>query len=415
MRARICVLTGTHLSTCPRMLKAADALAGAGYEVRVVSARHTAWATAADAEVRRARLGAWRWYAIDYRRGTRRHAITGARLRAARALARSIGPAHCAVPLAARAFSRAHSELAAAAAAEPADLYYGGTAAGLAATAEAARRRAAPYALDLEDFHSQEQEDDASGRLDNALAAQLESHLLPRARFLTAASQAIADEYRCRYRLAPVAIHNTFPLPASAPDVAPSAGDGLTLYWFSQTIGPGRGLEDVVRAMGLGAVAGALHLRGSADRAYLGGLRRLARETAERLEIVVHEPVAPDEMIGRSRGYDLGLALEQGQVLNRALCLTNKALTYMLAGLALVMTDTPGQRPLAADVGDVLLYAPGDVPNLAKGLVRWAHDRTALARAKAAAWRAACRRWHWEHPAERGALLDTVAEALGRR
>ena len=414
MRATVCVLTATHLSACPRMLKAADAFAEAGYEVRVVSARHTAWATAADAEVRRSRTRAWRWRVIDYRRRSARRVITGTRSRAARALARSIGPARCAVPLAARAFSRAHSELVAAAAAEPADLYYGGTAAGLAATAEAARRRAAPYALDLEDFHSQEQEDGASGRLDNALAARLESGLLPGAAFLTAASQAIADEYRRRYRVAPVPIHNTFPLPARPPDVSPSAGGGLTLYWFSQTIGPGRGLEDVVRAMGLGAIAGELHLRGGADRAYVARLERLARETAPRLQIALHEPDAPDRMIERSRGYDIGLALEQGQVLNRALCLTNKALTYVLAGLALVMSDTPGQRPLADDVGDVLLYAPGDAPTLAQGLARWAHDRGALARAKAAAWRAACRRWHWEHPAERGALLDAVARALGR-
>src|SRR5215472_12567596 len=235
LNARVCIVTAGHLSTCPRMLKAADALAGAGYEVRVVSARHTAWATAADAEVRRARPQAWRWRVIDYRRGSPRHVVTGVRRRAARALARSIGPANYAVPLAARAFSRAHSELVDAAAAEPADLYYGGTAAGLAATAEAARRRGAPYALDLEDFHSQEQEDGASGRLDNALAARLESSLLPGARFLTAASQAIADEYRRRYRVAPVAIHNTFPLPASAPDLSPSAAEGLALYWFSQT------------------------------------------------------------------------------------------------------------------------------------------------------------------------------------
>ena len=413
MTASVCVLTGTHLCTCPRMLKAADALASAGYRVRVVSARHTAWATGADLALRRARARAWPWRVVDYRRGTTRHLYTGIRLRAAQRLARAIGPARCPVPLAARAFSRAHSELVEAAA-EGADLFYGGTAAGLAAAAEAARRHAAPYALDLEDFHSQEQDAGARGRLGNALAARLESELLPGATFLTAASQAIADAYRARYRVEPVAIHNTFPLPARAPDLRPTAGDGLLLYWFSQTIGPGRGLEDVVRAMGLAAIAGELHLRGRADPTYLERLRRLGRETAPRLLIVPHEPDVPDAMVDQSRGYDVGLALEQGRVLNRALCLTNKVLTYMLAGLALAMTETLGQRPLASDVGDVVLYAPGDVPTLAQGLRRWAHDRAALARAKTAAWDAARRRWHWEHPADRGALLDAVAGAVPR-
>ena len=36
-RARITVVTSGHLSTCPRMLKSADALAEAGYNVHVVA------------------------------------------------------------------------------------------------------------------------------------------------------------------------------------------------------------------------------------------------------------------------------------------------------------------------------------------------------------------------------------------
>jgi transketolase len=59
LMARICIVTAGHLSTCPRMLKAADALAEAGYRVRVVSVRHTQWATEADRDVRRRRTGAW--------------------------------------------------------------------------------------------------------------------------------------------------------------------------------------------------------------------------------------------------------------------------------------------------------------------------------------------------------------------
>ena len=55
MKPRICVVTAGHLSTCPRMLKAADALAEAGYRVRVVSTQQTDWAAEADLDVRRRR------------------------------------------------------------------------------------------------------------------------------------------------------------------------------------------------------------------------------------------------------------------------------------------------------------------------------------------------------------------------
>ena len=44
----ICILTLAHLSTSPRMLKAADALAAAGHRVRLVSLRYLDWATATD-------------------------------------------------------------------------------------------------------------------------------------------------------------------------------------------------------------------------------------------------------------------------------------------------------------------------------------------------------------------------------
>src|SRR5215510_5457014 len=84
MKARVCVVTAGHLSTCPRMLKAADALAGAGYDVRVVSTNHTPWAAVADRKVLATR--AWASTVVDYDRDTARatQVATGVRLHAAR-------------------------------------------------------------------------------------------------------------------------------------------------------------------------------------------------------------------------------------------------------------------------------------------------------------------------------------------
>ncbi len=45
------VVTSGHLSTCPRMLKSADALVDAGYQVRVIATRHEPWATDTDRDV----------------------------------------------------------------------------------------------------------------------------------------------------------------------------------------------------------------------------------------------------------------------------------------------------------------------------------------------------------------------------
>jgi glycosyltransferase involved in cell wall biosynthesis len=100
-------------------------------------------------------------------------------------------------------------------------------------------------------------------------------------------------------------------------------------------------------------------------------------------------------------------------VRNRQLCLTNKAFTYILAGLAVAISDTPGQHDLAIDLGDGAALVPtGDPRALAAAFARWSADPAALDRAKRTAWRAAVRRWHWEHSDERGRLLACVRQAL---
>jgi hypothetical protein len=446
MSERICVITAGHLATSPRMLKAADALAEARYHVRVVSASSTDWAAAADVEARRSREGRWDWTAVDHRRAHARSRwlLTGARMRLARSLARLLGSAWlpgrrapdpagrrldsvrpARVPLAAatRALGRAHPELVAAALAAPADLFYGGTTGGLAAVAAAGRRAGAPYALDLEDFHGAEAGDSPASRLAQALVERVEGAALPGAAFVTASSAGIASAYLDTYGAArvaggrpPIPIHNVFRLPARPPSLAPRAGSDLHLYWFSQTIGAGRGLEDAVQAMGMAGIPGVLHLRGRAIAPYLRSLERLAARVAPGLAIVHHEPAPPDRMVELCAPYDAGLSLEQPSVPNRDLCLTNKAFTYMLAGLPVVFTATSGQEPLAQALEEgALVYAPGDVAALARGLRRWADDRALLGRARRASWEAARRRWHWEHPLERGALLEAVAQTLSGR
>jgi hypothetical protein len=411
MSARVCVVTGGHLATCPRMVKAADALAEAGYKVRVISTRHTAWATAADEKLRARR--SWSWTPVSFEARGRNRIASGLRQRAALFVARQIGAERCPFPVAARALGRFHSEVLRAAIAEPADFFYGGSGATLAAVAEAARRFGVGYALDLEDFHPGEQQEDApDGELNNALAARIEQRVLPGAAFVTVGSAAIGAAYSTSYGIAPIVVDNAFPLPEAPPDLD-GGGARLKLYWFSQTIGPRRGIEDAVRAIGAAAVDAELHLRGNSRGDYVESLQRLAASIAPRMRLERHAPIAPDEMVASCRGFDVGLALEPGVPRNNALALSNKALTYPLAGLAVAMTDTPGQRPLAGELGDgALLVPPGDVAALAAGLRRWAEDRALLTRAKQAAWEAARRRWHWEHERERGALLDAARRAL---
>ena len=410
-RARITVVTAGHPSTCPRMVKAADALAEAGHDVRFVCARFIEWATATDADL----LGRRRWRAtvVDYGRNSApsRSLKVRARRRLAAALVASRGVDASPWWAVTRAFSYAHPELVRAATSEPADFFYGGTTGGLAVAAEAAQATGCPYALDLEDLHTAESEGPHAA-LQHALAGRIESRVLKGARLLTTSSAAIADVYRRKYGLQPDVIHNVFPLPAAPPLFDTSSGP-LRVYWFGQTIGSGRGLEEFIDGAGASGRPAALTVRGNEADGFVPELRRRAAERAPLLTIDALPPAAPDDMVSRAMGHDIGLSLEMPTVENRERCLSNKLLTYLPAGLAVIATSTLGQREVASTTGEaVAWYSPGDLSQLAAHLRRWDDHRDALLRARREAWGAAARRWHWEHPLERGRLIAAINGAL---
>jgi glycosyltransferase involved in cell wall biosynthesis len=121
--------------------------------------------------------------------------------------------------------------------------------------------------------------------------------------------------------------------------------------------------------------------------------------------------VHPGELLSRCAEHDVGLALEQPVSRNRLETVTNKIFFYLLAGLAVAATDTPGQRRVMSEVPDAgFLYSPGDHAALARGLQRWLDDPAALQRARAAALEAARTRWSWE--IEREQLLRAVRRVL---
>ena len=394
------------------MLKAADTFAGAGHDVRVISARFMEWATAAD-EVVTSRRRQWRSIVVDYSRSSAATTAvqTGVRHRVTRWATRMLGSASAPSWLATRAFSRAHAELTREAARAPADLIYGGTSGALAAVVAASVHLNVPYALDLEDLHTAESVEPGAA-FQHALASRIELDAIPDAAFVTTSSGPIAEAYERRYRRRPTVIHNVFPLPAQPPIIEASDAP-LRLYWFGQTIGPGRALEDVVDALAMAGVPATIDLRGRAIDGYVSSLRARAAASAPNIAIEVLPPVHPDAVVDSCRGYDIGISTEDPIVENRERCLSNKFCVYLLTGLAVAATDTPGQRTLASDIGcGAAWYETGNVRPLAHVLQTWHMDRAALLEARHASWNAARQRWHWEHQDESGALLGLVGMAL---
>lgn len=414
MGERICVVSSGCLSSGPRVVKEADALAEAGYAVHVVVCHTLPWMEAWDQELASGR--GWSYEAVRWDANTRRASAVGVlsagASRAARLLSDLLGGLPGPDEL---AHSAATAPLLKAVLAQRADLYIAHNLAALPVARAASRLHRARLAFDAEDDHFGElnapQQTSAEGQRVHAL---MDRHL-PSCAYVSAASPAMGEALAARHGITPpVVVHNVFPwseregLDGLQKD---RQGDALSLCWYSQSLGLDRGLQDLIAAAGRLKGDVQVHLRGDADADVRAELERLGAEAGVAGRLWFHGQVPPGELLSRCAEHDVGFALEQPVSDNRMRTVTNKLFFYLLAGLAVAATETTGQRAVLAEAPDVgFTYAPGDIEALTQGLQRWLDDPAALERAKTAALSAAERRFSWER--ERTTLVDAVRRAL---
>jgi glycosyltransferase involved in cell wall biosynthesis len=305
--------------------------------------------------------------------------------------------------------------LARAAAAQPADLYIAHYLPALPAAAWAARRHGALLGFDAEDDHVGELEDTPENRFAIEIRHRIEAYYLSQCRYLTAASPGIARAYWKRYGINMTPILNVFPR-SYAPILAPSeqcrkSGRPLSVYWFSQTIGGGRGLEPFIKAMGQLRRGVTLTIRGSDFLGYSNRLKELARNfgVADAINFLPSAP--PDQMAQLAAEHDIGLSLELSKPPSRAVCLTNKLFIYLLAGIPVLLSGTAAQRAFAAQLGAAgQLVDLSDTGSIASAIDGWRRDADALIAAKREAWQIAQQQFNWD--VEKQSFLRLVKAVL---
>lgn len=443
---RICIVSSKHVSYNPRVVKEADALSAIGHAVTVVTVCNNNEQAVLDKAVVSSRP--WRLLTVKYRRIGYREGLrwlyTGLRQR----LFLALSAITCGFGIAERAQGREYPELKWLAGSVAADLYIAHHVEALGAAAAAALKHGARLAFDAEDFHSGMYTTltwpMAGESLDKTVAAllaavelqpkcpeqqrveYLERKYLPNCDLVTAASDGIATAYALRYDLPrPSTVLNVFPLEAIdlGPQVMSAEQSPLRLYWYSQVIGPGRGLEMAVQALPLLASPCELHLRGTPQPDFVARLRNLADQFGVAERLFVHRPCPPDDLIKESACYDVGLALEIGKEINNLLAVSNKLFNYLNAGLAVVATDTPAQQAIMAQVPDAgILCRMNDANSLAEAINALIVTPYRLIVAKQAARLAAVTRFNWEVESEQlGDLIEHRAfthpsrSALGTR
>lgn len=405
---RICLVTPGHLASNPRIVKEADALHEAGFAVRVVAGDMTPGVRSLDHTI----LARALWPVTKIGLGARPFYLAH---RLSQEFAKKVSARTSGIRWAVWAHSPMVGSLATAAAAERADLYIGHYLAGLPAAAWAARYHGSSLGFDAEDDHLGELDDTPQNRLEIDIRRKIEAHYLPQCQHLSAASPGIARAYHHRYGVTMVPILNVFPRTQAVREPAVrnavNHGGALSVYWFSQTIGPGRGLELFINAMGKMRGRATLTIRGSDFIGYSTRLKALANKAgvAEAIQFLPSAP--PDEMARLAGEHDVGLASELPTPPNHAICLSNKIFTYLLAGIPVLLSDTPAQRELKAELGEAArLVDLADLEQTAAAIDNWALDASALLAAKNKARQLSQTRFNWD--IEKELLLQCVRRIL---
>jgi glycosyltransferase involved in cell wall biosynthesis len=410
---RLCFVTPGHIASNPRLAKEASAAAAAGYDVRIVFSQYMDELVAGDASILE-RNPAWRYDVVVWRNSAPHRRLrrwSGVRQRLSAALF-ALAP----VPAAGvRALNRVYDELLAAALREPADLYIAHNLAALPVAAAAADHLHALLTFDAEDFHRGDVGNTSRDRRSRRLIEWAERRFIPRAAAVSAASDGIAEAYaKCLGIARPTTILNVFEqserdaeVPATL--LANERRDaGRSLYWFSQTIGPHRGLEDAVDALAQLPHDVHLYVRGMWAAGYEATLRARASRLGVGERVHSHPTALAAHLVRLASCHDVGLALEQPLNENKRVCVSNKLFTYLLAGVPAAVSATPGQRDVTRDFPKaVRLYPPGDASALAAAIRELLDDESA----RGAALGAALDRYSWD--AERHRFLATVEDTIG--
>lgn len=420
-RRSITLASGNHLCSNPRVVKEADALAAAGFRVCVLGGSY-----AADLKHRDLTLAAGRSWEFRHAYDLTGNAAARIWLKAQRKLGLLLwNKARLANPwqifYGTGKITRAVGRL-------DADLTIVHWEAALPAGI-AQLKRGKAVGIDMEDWFSEDLLPSARSSRPIGMLAAMEERLLRQAVHSTCTSEAMAEALVARYQCRrPLAIRNVFPaaerneMDGEWKDRAGLSGTNspfsprnetapVSIFWYSQTIGPGRGLGELFAAAGLLRGNFEIHLRGDIGgyEAWVDGM--VAAQV--RAKTRIHPVVDNEELLSRIAEHDVGFAGERAEPPSRDLTITNKFFQYLQGGLAVVASETSGQKEAAREAaGAVMLHKPGDVAALAANLQRLIDDRSLLNNMRAAAWEAGAR-LSWEN--EAGSLVEAVERACGMR
>ncbi len=272
-----------------------------------------------------------------------------------------------------------------------------------------AREKGGVYCYDTHEFAAEEYGDNLKWRLwHRPVVCAIEREFINGAAVVSAVSSGIADRLGKLYRLPKVGIviRNT---PHFEPISFRPTAPGHMRVLYHGIVTPGRGLEVTIDSVADWRPEFDLTIRGPGGSDYLDALRRRIAERGLSSCITLAPPVPMTELVREAAAYDIGFFALPGSSRHNEFALPNKFFEYVMAGLALCLTDLPEMAWLVREYNLGVTFRGVDPQSIAEAIN--ALGPASIDRYKRNALEAA-RELCWEREAER--LVSAYGAVLSR-
>lgn len=399
MAYNICIITQSHLCRNPRVLKEATALAKAGYNIQILTGIISTDLHTQDLEAIKdypaitllpiVNLSATTLLSLTDKLLSKLGKALVSKFRIENSLALGYG--------AARYYNKAK--------AVKADLYicHQELATHIGTKLLSAGCK---VAFDLEDWYSEDLLPEARSERPINLLRQAEAIALKQGTFCITTSNALAQKLSQVYNSTPPqVIYNVFPSPVIS-NKPKEFTNPLKLFWFSQTVGSGRGLERFIGLLAAFKNKLQLHLLGNITEHYRGELTALL---PKQHELYFHNLVSENQLAQKIAEFDIGLALELNVPMSRNYTITNKFFQYIQSALPVIASETDGQNEAFEPFKPGFKLSQKPTGAEIATLENWLNNTAALQVARHRAGEAAAV-YNWEN--ESNKLLALVKTAL---
>ena len=377
----ICLITPGHIASNPRLVKEAMALSKAGYKVHIIFTQYVPYLIDHDRHILHQNLD-WTYDCLNWTGYNFPSKINRLLSKLVHTFSRNIN-----IKINRNYLWQLKKTIN-----HKADLYIAHNLGTLPIAVIAAKKTKAKCGFDAEDFHRNEVSDNA-GDPDVILKVTIEEKYIPQLDYMTASSPQITKQYTALFNRDITTLINVFPK-TDPHEIINNTSQPLQLFWFSQTIGANRGLEIIIEGINISNIESDLHLLGFSSDEYKNQLINLLKQ-GSKCTLHFHKPVYSEKLFNIAKQFDIGFGSETGFCLNNSIALSNKILTYVQSGLAVIASNTTAQSAFVNQYPQVG-HIYNNAEELANILSKYNNYRSILYQTKQSAFNLGQTDLNWE-------------------